>query len=100
MRLQGGIVSSSAIAFLMAVAMTSAGPAGRLLRTMFGAHAWKPLSDLSYSAYLYHELVGQISALYELNTTCSISSQAAVGPEVLCIRPPPATDSHAPALWL
>lgn len=55
--LQGGPVSACAIAFMMAVAMTQAGPAGRILHMLLSARFWKPLADLSYSAYLYHEQV-------------------------------------------
>lgn len=55
--LQGGAVSSAAIAFVMAAAMAGAGPAGRILRLLLGGPSWKPLADFSYSAYLYHEHV-------------------------------------------
>ena len=55
--LQGGAVSSAAIAFVMAAAAAGAGPAGRVLRLLLGGASWKPLSDFSYSAYLYHEHV-------------------------------------------
>ena len=43
--------------FLMTVAMTRAGPAGRLLHAVLDAPFWRPLAELSYSAYLYHEPV-------------------------------------------
>jgi peptidoglycan/LPS O-acetylase OafA/YrhL len=55
--LQGGAVSSAAIAFMMAAAMAGAGPIGRVLRRLLSGASWKPLSDFSYSAYLYHEQV-------------------------------------------
>jgi peptidoglycan/LPS O-acetylase OafA/YrhL len=55
--LQGGIISSAAIMFLMTVAMTRAGAPGRLLHAVLAAPFWKPLAELSYSAYLYHEQV-------------------------------------------
>lgn len=53
---QGGILSSAAVAFLMAAILTRAGPIGRLLwRPLSTKWLWKPLAQLSYSAYLYHE---------------------------------------------
>jgi peptidoglycan/LPS O-acetylase OafA/YrhL len=42
---------------LAVVAMTRARPTGRLLHAALGAPVWRPLADLSYSAYLYHEQV-------------------------------------------
>lgn len=48
-------MTAAAIAFMMAVAMSQAGPAGRVLHLLLSRRFFKPLADLSYSAYLYHE---------------------------------------------
>ena len=45
------------LAFLLAVVMTQAGPIGKVGHLLFGAPGWRRLSELSYSAYLYHEQV-------------------------------------------
>ena len=39
---------------MVAVMMTRAGALGRLLHAALGPPFWRPLADLSYSAYLYH----------------------------------------------
>ena len=46
--------------FLMTVAMTRAGAPGRLLHAALAAPFWRPLAELSYSAYLYHEPVRRL----------------------------------------
>jgi peptidoglycan/LPS O-acetylase OafA/YrhL len=52
---RGGVASSAALAYLLAVVMAqAAGPVGRAVQGVLAAPAWAPLSDLSYSAYLYH----------------------------------------------
>lgn len=54
-QLQGGVASSAALAYLLAVIMAqAAGRAGRAVQGVLAARAWVLLSDLSYSAYLYH----------------------------------------------
>ena len=54
-RLQGGVASSAALAYMLAVVMAqAAGPMSRAVQGVLAAPAWAPLSDLSYSAYLYH----------------------------------------------
>ena len=74
-RLQGGVASSAALAYLLAVIMAQAvGPAGRAVQGVLAAPAWAPLSDLSYSAYLYHVQVRTESAC--------ISSPAAYHPHL------------------
>lgn len=53
--LQGGPLSAVAIVFMMGVIMSQAGPMGRILHMLLSQRFFKPLADLSYSAYLYHE---------------------------------------------
>ncbi len=55
--LQGGIAASALLVLLLAGIMTGAGPVGRAAHAVFAAGLWRPLSELSYSAYLYHEQV-------------------------------------------
>lgn len=58
---QGGIIGTSAFAFMIAVAMTQAGPAGPFLHALLSTRLWKPLASLTYSAFLYHEQVRRVT---------------------------------------
>jgi hypothetical protein len=96
-QLQGGVASSAALAYLLAVVMAqSAGPAGRLVQGVLAAPAWAPLSDLSYSAYLYHVQVqtgcGRLARLHgiaSLPVTCGMrpSSSTAAGGDTVKLQP-------------
>ncbi len=55
--MQGGPIINAVLAFAIAVAMTGAGPGGRALHRLLSGRLWALLSELSYSAYLYHEQV-------------------------------------------